>query len=148
MPIYDFSTRQEDECIQEDVAAVPEEMGHKRKGQFFSQIAARLFFLLLLIADIVWMGYALSTLVVSCVGRVVTAGRVTAFQSWQGRKWISLRRSVVCAMALVIALFSPSFGMMVACTYFLMYDKKGIDEVFPSSLQSQFKEFMPGATAK
>jgi len=29
---------------------------------------------------------------------------------------------------------------MVACTYFLMYDKKGIDEVVPGPIRAQFKE--------
>ncbi|MEN9343616.1 MAG: hypothetical protein RLZZ453_403 [Chlamydiota bacterium] len=148
MPIYDFSTRQEDEYPQEDLSPIPQEISPKKKGQLFSQVAARLFFLLLLVADIIWMAYALVSLVVSVVGRFVTAGKISQLQGWQGRKWVSLRRSVVCAMALVIALFSPSFGMMVACTYFIMYDKKGIDEVFPSSLQSQFKEFMPGTLSK
>jgi hypothetical protein len=30
---------------------------------------------------------------------------------------------------------------MIACTYFVMYDKEGIEEVVPASLQEQFKEF-------
>jgi len=31
---------------------------------------------------------------------------------------------------------------MIACTYFMMYDKKGIQEVVPRSLQEQFQEFL------
>lgn len=148
MPIYDFSSRQQEEFVEEQLSSVPIESPSPKKGQFFSQIASRLFFILLLIVDVIWMGYALLSFLFSVVGRCVTGGRVSWLQGWQGRKWISLRRSVVCAMALVIAIFSPSFGMMVACTYFLMYDKKGIDEVFPSALQSQLQEFIPKETGR
>jgi hypothetical protein len=44
-------------------------------------------------------------------------------------------------LALLIALLSTGFGIMIACTYFVMYDKEGIDEVVPSSLREHFKEF-------
>jgi hypothetical protein len=54
--------------------------------------------------------------------------------------WTSIKRSFVCALALLVALFSPAFGIMIACTYFLMYDKAGMEEVVPSSIQSQFKD--------
>jgi hypothetical protein len=54
---------------------------------------------------------------------------------------VSVRRAFVCGLSLIVALFSPAFGIMVACTYFLMYDKAGIEEVVPRSLQEQFKEF-------
>ena len=40
-----------------------------------------------------------------------------------------------------VAIFSPSLGIMFSCTYFLMYDKAGIDEIVPSALQDQFKGF-------
>jgi hypothetical protein len=75
---------------------------------------------------------------------MLTAGRVGYFNSLGGKAWVSLRRSLVCGVSLFIALFNPAFGIMIACTYFLMYDKSGIEEVVPSSLQSQFKEFFPG----
>lgn len=143
MPIYDFS-RQGEEFIQEDFAPVlPQAKIPPKKGQLFSQIAARLFFLLLLVADFFWMTYALISFVVLSVLRLTVGKKKTKLQLWQERRWIALRRSVVCALALILALFSPSFGMMMACTYFLMYDKNGIHEVFPSSLQTQFKEFFP-----
>ncbi|MBI3236532.1 MAG: hypothetical protein HYZ48_02320 [Chlamydiales bacterium] len=60
---------------------------------------------------------------------------------WNQRMWLTVKRSLVCGLSLFITLFSPAFGIMIACTYFLMYDKTGIEEVVPASLQSQFKEF-------
>lgn len=143
MPIYDFSTSAESDYLPDPLPSRLAEDRRPKSGRWFSQVAARLFFLLLLVVDVVWMAYALIGLLFSVVGRYATAGRVSWFQGWQGSRWISLRRSVVCAMALVIALFSPSFGMMIACTYFLMYDKKGIDEVVPSALQAHLKELLP-----
>ena len=102
-----------------------------------------MFFLLLLAADLLWTCYALLLLSFSLLGLAVTGGKALAFKARCDRAWISLRRSLVCGVSLFLALFSPSFGIMIACTYFLMYDKSGIEEVVPSSLQSQFKEFLP-----
>ncbi len=114
-----------------------------KKDQIFSGVATRLFFLLLVAADLLWVCYALVQMSVCALGYLVTAGKVSGFKRLSEKAWIALRRSLVCGVSLIVALFSPSFGIMIACTYFLMYDKTGIEEVVPSSLQSQFKEFLP-----
>lgn len=115
----------------------------RQRDQIFSALAARLFFLLLLIANLLWIGYALIRLVVALIGRAVTGGKTSYFTLLSEKTWICARRSFVCGVSLLVALCSPAFGVMIACTYFLMYDKSGIEEVVPSSLQSQFKEFLP-----
>lgn len=143
MPIYDLS-RQGEEVGKENF--VSSEGTIPKKGLFFSQVAARLFFLLLLVADFLWMGYAICGFIVLSCFRPLIRSKQSKLSLWQERRWIAVRRSSVCAIALILALFSPSFGMMMACTYFLMYDKNGIHEVLPSSLQSQFKEFFPNNT--
>ncbi|MGC1878558.1 MAG: hypothetical protein WA347_05950 [Rhabdochlamydiaceae bacterium] len=148
MAIYDFSKTEKDELKfieEEGASARSETIGIKTKkpARFFSAFAARLFFLLLLIGDLIWIGYALIRFSLSLIGRMLTAGKVDYFKSLGEKAWVSLRRSLVCAVSLFIALFNPAFGIMIACTYFLMYDKSGIEEVVPSSLQSQFKEFLP-----
>ena len=66
-------------------------------------------------------------------------------QLWDGERMLAkaalnMRRSIVCSLALFVGLFSPPFGIMVACTYFLMYDKAGMEEVVPAPLQAQFKD--------
>jgi hypothetical protein len=60
-----------------------------------------------------------------------------------GRTFLSFKRSLVCAIALVVALFSPALGIMFSCMYFLMYDKNGVDEIVPSSLKDQFRDIFP-----
>lgn len=128
--------------IDSGMDAVAEEMPSK-KDQIFSGIATRLFFLLLVAADLLWVCYAIVQMSVCAFGYLVTAGRVNGFKTFSEKAWVALRRSLVCGVSLIVALFSPSFGIMIACTYFLMYDKTGIEEVVPSSLQSQFREFLP-----
>jgi hypothetical protein len=157
MAIYDFSKAEKSEPAasmlpqrsqseEESFAnagmheALPKSNG---RDQIFSAVAARLFFLLLAIADLLWVCFALIRMTFSIVGYSVTAGKVSYFKALIERAWVALRRSLVCGVSLLIALFSPAFGVMIACTYFLMYDKTGIEEVVPSSLQSQFKEFLP-----
>jgi hypothetical protein len=55
--------------------------------------------------------------------------------------WLSLKRALVCGLSLFISLFSTGLGVMIACTYFVMYDKEGIEKCVPSSLQNHFQDF-------
>ncbi len=159
MAIYDFSKAEKSELnpslipqrgyAEEEGTSAASEMKEalqpktNKRGQIFSAIAARLFFLLLFAADLLWICFALTQLAFSVIGYSVTGGRTAYFKNLSEKAWVTLRRSLVCGVSLMIALFSPAFGIMVACTYFLMYDKSGIEEVIPTSLQSQFKEFLP-----
>jgi hypothetical protein len=111
------------------------------KDRFFSIVCIRLFFLVLLAADILWGIYSFCKMVF-CL--VLTGCFFYKKEIWErslARAWLSLKRSLVCMLALLIALLSTGFGIMIACTYFVMYDKEGIDEVVPSSLREHFKEF-------
>jgi asparagine N-glycosylation enzyme membrane subunit Stt3 len=140
MAIYDiFETEQEENSPPNNQDE--EEGPYHKRDRLFSALAARLFFFLLLLADVLWCGYALLIAVMSGLLSLLTLRKVPYFKKTNSKAWISVKRSLVCGLALLIALFSPAFGIMVACTYFLMYDKAGIEEVVPSSLQSQFKEF-------
>lgn len=142
MAIYDFSKAEKSglktspvpDYAEED--SVREEVKIVEKGRLFSALAARFFFVLLLVADLIWTCYALTRFLFALLGGPY-------LKKLRERAWVSLRRSLVCGVSLFIATFHPAFGIMIACTYFLMYDKTGIEEVVPSSLQSQFKEFFP-----
>lgn len=140
--LVDNPVRQEKEQPQIDV---PEEIASPQSGRdrFLSKLFARLFFFLLLLGDVLWTAYALFLFLFAAIGTLLTAKKVRYFTHLKETAWISLRRALVCGISLFLALFSPAFGIMVACSYFLMYDKAGIEEVIPSSLQAQFREFMP-----
>lgn len=112
-----------------------------RRDRFFSSLTARLFFLLLLVADLLWFCYAVGVLICSSALLCATLFKSSLLKKIQAKMWLTIKRALVCAISLLITLFSPAFGIMVACTYFLMYDKAGIEEVVPTSLQAQFKEF-------
>lgn len=150
MAIYDFSKAEKEEANlspppfdEEEFSDISEAFPSKIKtrDRLFSGFAARFFFLVLLVGDLVWACAALLRVCFSQIGRAVTADKAPYFKALGEKAWISLRRSLVCGVSLFLAIFSPAFGIMIACTYFLMYDKSGIEEVIPSSLQSQFKEF-------
>ncbi len=115
---------------------------YSKKDRFFSSLTARLLFLLLFVADILWGLWALCMFTLFTALSFVTLFRITRFRAPLRKHWITLKRSSVCGVALFISLFSPALGIMIACTYFLMYDKNGIQEVVPTSLQDQFQEFM------
>ncbi|MBY0528645.1 MAG: hypothetical protein K2P51_00455 [Rhabdochlamydiaceae bacterium] len=151
MAIYDISevekqgtshtasseTREEAEISNEPSISAPSFC----KDRFFSSLTARLFFLILLCADVLWAVYSLILWSVAALLCLATVFKVSSLLEFCSVRWLSVRRSLICGVSLFITLFSPSFGIMIACTYFLMYDKSGIEEVVPSSLQSQFKEF-------
>ncbi len=109
----------------------------------FSAIAARLFFFLLLIADLIWGVYSLIACLAKLALCLASFFQIPPLKRSLFRSYLSFKRAVVCGLALMIALFSPALGIMFSCMYFLMYDKNGVDEVVPSSLREQFKEIFP-----
>lgn len=132
MPIYDiFETEKEQ--------AAPQ---IQPKSGLFSSVAARLFFFALLIGDLLWGCFSLAKIVIFATVNVLTLRKIGFIDRISKKSWLNLKRSSVCGISLIIAIFSPPLGLMIACTYFLMYDKMGIQEVVPGSLQDQFQEFM------
>ncbi len=113
------------------------------KSNIFSALAARFFFFLLLLADIVWGAYSLVAVIVKAVLHLISFTQIAPLKKSLDRSFLSLKRSIVCAIALMIAIFSPALGIMFSCMYFLMYDKTGVEEVVPSSLRDQFRLLFP-----
>ena len=135
MPIYDiFATKEQEQTTE----AQETEVLSSGKDRFFSSLTERVLFFLLFVGDICWGAYALCLVLITGPLHLLTGGRVGLFK----KNWISLKRSGICGVSLFISLFSPALGIMIACTYFMMYDKKGIQEVVPRSLQDQFQEFL------
>lgn len=118
-----------------------EEAASKGRDRFFSSLAARFFFLLLLIADVCWGVYIVLMFALLIPLSCLTLFKVPLLNRLLGKFYLSLKRFLVGALSLFVSLISPALGIMFACTYFLMYDREGIDEVVPASLRGQFKEF-------
>lgn len=111
------------------------------KDRIFSTIAARLFFLLLLVGDIAWGSLSFAMSVLYLVSNILTGFKFGFFKRRLKKAALSSRRALICFLALIVAIFSPALGIMFACSYFLMFDKKGIEEVVPASLREQFQAF-------
>ena len=143
MAIYDiFNTekagQRQEACVvavQEKIELPPEPAPVSLKDRFLSSLCARLFFFFLLLFDLLWFCFSLGKLALLAPFCVVEIGKKKVVKTW-----LSIKRSLLCALALFVSLFSPAFGIMIACTYFLMYDKEGIEEVVPASLKEQFKD--------
>jgi len=133
MPIIDISEVKEPEA--EIVVTGP-------KDRFFSSMTARVLFFLLLVGDVAWFLWTCTKLAIVIPLFFLTVGRSRRLKISLKSGWISLKRAGVCGLSLFLALFSPALGIMVACTYFLMYDKAGIQDVVPRSLQDQFQDFV------
>lgn len=136
MPIYDIFETKNGEKEGAEAAAT------SFKDRFFSSLTARLLFFVLLIGDMLWGVYSFAMVVTTGLLDFLTAGKGAFLHRLYKKSWLGLKRSGVCGISLFIALFNPAFGIMIACTYFLMYDKSGIQEVVPKSLQDQFQEFL------
>jgi hypothetical protein len=111
------------------------------RDRFFSSLGARCFFLLLLFADIGWGVYVILRLIAIACLSCMTLCKVALFNRWFVRSYLAFKRFLVAGLSLFVALISPALGIMFACTYFLMYDKEGIEEIVPSSLREQFRGF-------
>ncbi len=134
-----FSQTYEEYLVSEGKGAVCE----KEKGRFFSALAARVFFFLLLLADLGWSLYTISMVIMKSILYFLTFLRLESMKESIKFSWLSFKRSLVCAIALFVAMFAPALGIMFSCMYFLMYDKDGVNEVVPESLREQFKDFLP-----
>ena len=137
MAIYELFEQEHVEDVFEGVKHASEENIGKH---FFSTLVTRFCFLLLFIADSAWLIYNTIMMVLFAFAHVVTGRKIGWLDRMLRKFALSFRRSVVCGLSLLVGLFSPPFGIMVACTYFLMYDKAGMEEVVPAPLQSQFKD--------
>ena len=113
----------------------------EEKGHLFATIAARLFFFILLLTDIVWGFYTIALFFFFLPLNLLTGFKIHKLKKFFLRRYLNIKRAGISAIALIVALFSPALGTMIACSYFLMYDKKGIEEIVPSVLQDQFQEF-------
>lgn len=111
------------------------------RDRFFSSLGARLFFLILWVANFLWGLYIIASLILVTFLAAATFFKARFLTALVKKYALSTKRSLVAAISLAIALFSPALGIMFACTYFLMYDKEGIEEFVPASLRAQFKEF-------
>jgi hypothetical protein len=116
------------------------------KDRFFSLVCIRIFFALLLLGDIVWGVYNAIKVTFCLILTTCFFYKKELCEQSLSRAWLGLKRSLVCALALFVSLFSTGFGIMIACTYFVMYDKEGIEEVVPACLQDHFKEFFKGSS--
>lgn len=138
MPIYDiFATKESEQTAETE----PQVLANG-KDRFFSSLTARVLFFLLLVGDLCWAAFSLTLVLITGPLHLITGGKIGFLDRLFRKKWISLKRSGICGVSLFISLFSPALGIMIACTYFMMYDKKGIQEVIPRSLQEQFQEFL------
>ena len=133
MAIYELFEKEHAEDVLEEVRHASEE---KIGKHFFSTLVTRFCFLLLFFADSAWLVYNTCLMILFAAAHLLTGRKVAWIGRMLGKFALNFRRSVVCGLSLLIGLFSPPFGIMVACTYFLMYDKAGMEEVVPAPLQS------------
>jgi predicted PurR-regulated permease PerM len=116
-----------------------------KKDRFLSAFFARMFFLCLLAVDLVWGAFSIVFLTAKLSLSLLTAFKCKWLTLSLKKSLLAVKRSIVCSIALTIAIISPALGIMFSCMYFLMYDKKGVDEIVPSSLKSHFKEILPSS---
>jgi hypothetical protein len=114
-----------------------------KKDAFLSAFFARLFFLCLLSADILWGTVSFALFSIKLLANVLTLFRSKRLFTSLKKSTLAVKRSIVCFIALTIAIISPALGIMFSCMYFLMYDKNGVDEIVPASLKGHFKEILP-----
>lgn len=114
-----------------------------KKDLFLSAFFARMFFLCLLFVDILWGILSIALLIVKLTLNLLTVFKIKRLTKSLKKTFLAVKRSIICCIALVIAIISPALGIMFSCMYFLMYDKNGVDEIVPSSLKGHFKEILP-----
>lgn len=127
--------------IADQKKALPVESAPKVR-RWASTLMTRLFFLLLLLADLLWATYTLVMLVAAGAISLVTGFKWNLSCQGVARYWLTFKRCLVCGLSLFVGIISPTFGIMIACTYFITYDKEGLDEIIPASFKQTFHPFL------
>lgn len=130
MNLYDINDYQPDPAIPD-----PDPLT-TAKDRLLSSFLARGLFFLLLIVDLLWG-------ILSLIGYLSALLFGSLTKSFRKRRLLGIKRASVGAISLFTAIFSPSIGILFGCTYFMFFDKEGINDVIPSSLRSQFETFFP-----
>jgi hypothetical protein len=111
------------------------------KDRLFSLVFIRLFFLLLFFFDLIWFSLSLPYLLFWSLNVLFTLGKIPSFKEEMKRQAIIVRRSLSLLFTLFLSVLNPNLGILVTCTYFLIYDKAGIERVVSSSLRDQCRGF-------
>lgn len=147
MAIYNIFDHVEKDQITQTSSSIDREEIPKeeryRLDRFFSAVTARLFFIFLFFADILWGIYAIAVFSFFFLLNTITLFRSKKLILKLKSSFLSIKRFIICAFSLIIAIFSPSLGILFSCMYFMLYDRKGIEEVVPSSLREQFEDLIP-----
>ena len=115
----------------------------KEKSSFFSALAARLFFFFLLVVNILWGVLNIILFIAYLLVNICCVFKSRFLLKKLQKTVLNIKRFLVCNIALLVALVSPALGIMFSCMYFLMYDKKGVEQIVPTSLQDQFRSLFP-----
>ena len=147
---YNVSCQMEDTVFKsersEEMISLQEKIkATSSKNKLVSLICIRFFFLVLLAVDVLWGIYCVCRMILCLLFAGFFFYKKSLWEPLLSKSWLSVKRALVCGLSLVVSLFSTGFGIMIACTYFVMYDKDGIEEVVPASLQEYFKDFFQGA---
>jgi len=110
------------------------------KDNLCSFLCVRLFFLVLLACTVVWFSYVLCKTIFCLLLQLCFWKSSSIVNAKLRKSWLSVKRAFICSIALILGCLSPSLGIMIACAYFLMFDKSGVEEVVPASLREQFKD--------
>ena len=105
--------------------------------RLISSFSIRFFLLFLWLINFLWIIQSVCLSLLYLLAMLCSWRKRKIFREQSKKKGLALRRSIACAVALFLAFVNPSFGILVGCTYFLMYDKAGVEDVLPSSLQKQ-----------
>lgn len=112
-----------------------EEPCSKGSAGWFSGIVSRVAFLFLLVLDLGWLVFNAVKGLSLFILHILYKKKRDRIQ----KALVNCRRALVCAAALFLGLFSPSFGLLVAWTYFSSYDKQGLVEVIPQSIREHIE---------
>jgi hypothetical protein len=110
------------------------------KDKLCSFLCVRLFFLVLLACTVVWFTYVLCKTFFYLLLQLCFWKSSPMINAKLIKAWLSVKRAFICSIALLLGCINPSLGIMIACAYFLMFDKSGVEEVVPASLREQFKD--------
>ncbi len=120
------------------------EFPHQLKTAKIQKFPFKIRFLCLLIAvfALLWtIGALVSFVFTGCVS-LVCLRRNEGFNALTAKYGLYLQRGLVVTLGLLIAMFSPSLGLIMIFSYFLLQGESSQNSMLAAMVRSQFRDYM------
>lgn len=134
-----------DEIFEEIIIDDIQDEPTSKWGKFFSLATSflfvRVFIFMVGLFSVLWFGYSVAMMTIMSILHLVTLMQAPWVYESLKKYWANVKLGAVCSVGLVIALFSPSFGVTIITAYCMVTSEDRHVNFLLRFLESRLREF-------